>query len=111
MTIGEQLAAAKVQVRHHFAGGLYAKEMRVPAGVLIGKHMHDFDHFSVLMQGSVELDVDGECTVHHAPAFLTIQAGRVHVITALTDVVWHCVHATDETDPDKVDAVLTGVAP
>lgn len=105
--IKAQLAAARVKVVHHFAAGLYSKEMRVPAGVEIGKHVHEFDHFSMLMQGSVELDVDGEISVQHAPALLTIRAGAQHVITALTDVVWHCIHATTETDPDKVDTVLT----
>ena len=106
MTVDEQLKNAGVQVIHRFAGGLYAKELRVPAGAQIGKHLHDFDHFSALMQGSATVDVDGVCAVHHAPQLLTIGAGRLHVITAITDVVWHCIHATDEADADKVDAAL-----
>ena len=107
MSVSDQLDAVGIAVSHRFAGGLYAKEMRVPAGAQIGKHRHGFDHFSALMQGSAELDVDGTRTVHQAPALLTIEAGKRHVITALTDIVWHCIHATDETEADKIDAVLT----
>lgn len=106
----EDIAAAGIEITHHFAGGLYAKEMRVPAGVKIGKHVHDFDHFSVLLVGAVSLDLDGEKSKINAPALLTIKSGQQHVITALTDVVWHCIHATPETDPDKVDLALTGDA-
>jgi hypothetical protein len=28
------------------------------------------------------------------------------MIEALEDAVWFCIHATDETDPEKVDKVL-----
>lgn len=107
MSVPDQMDAAGIVVSHRFASGLYAKEMRVPAGAQIGKHRHDFDHFSALMQGSAALDVDGVRTVHQAPALLTIEAGKLHVITAITDVVWQCIHATDETDADKIDAALT----
>lgn len=109
MTIQHQLAAAGIEVVHHFATGLYAKEMRVPAGAMVGKHMHNFDHFSMLAQGSAVVDVDGACVTVHAPALLTIKAGRLHVITALTEVVWHCIHATDVTDPARIDFALTGI--
>jgi len=27
-------------------------------------------------------------------------------VKALTDVIWYCIHATDEKDPSKVDEVL-----
>lgn len=109
MRIDEQLAAAGVKVIHHFASGIYIKEMVVPAGAMIGKHLHDFDHFSSLVNGSALVEIDGVSTELHAPSLLTIAAGRLHVITALTDVVWHCIHATDETDAEKIDAALIEV--
>jgi len=106
--VKEQLDSLGVEITHHWAKGLYSKEMRVPAGVQIGKHVHDYDHFSALMSGRALIEVDGEQFVHEAPALLTIKAGKLHVIFALTDVVWHCIHHTDETDPDKIDSVLKG---
>ena len=108
MNVSEQLDSLGVEVFHHFASGLYSKEMRVPAGVMIGKHMHDYDHFSFLQSGTALVEIDGEATEHDAPSLLTVKAGKLHVITAITDVVWHCIHATTETDPDKVDDVLKG---
>ncbi len=110
MDVREQLEFHGVEVFHHFASGLYSKEMRVPAGVEIGKHVHDYDHFSFLQSGRARVEIDGDVSEHEAPALLTIKAGRLHIITAITDVVWHCIHATTETDPDKVDDALRGEA-
>jgi len=64
---------------------------------------------SVLAKGSVELIVDGDSTVMHAPACITIKAGKHHGIRSLTDVVWYCIHATDCTDEDEIDDMI--VAP
>jgi quercetin dioxygenase-like cupin family protein len=91
---------------HHFADGLYAKETAFPAGSILVQHRHHYDHFALLAAGSVELEVDGIRSTLHAPQILTIKAHAHHGVKALTDVVWFCIHATDETDPDKVDHVL-----
>jgi mannose-6-phosphate isomerase-like protein (cupin superfamily) len=59
-----------------------------------------------LASGSVELAVDGVKSIVHAPACLTIAAGKHHGIKSITDVVWYCVHATDCTDEDEIDEML-----
>ena len=95
-----------LKVEHFFCEGLYTKRMEIPAGLQVGKHVHDFTHHSQLAKGSVLLDVDGTVTEHTAPAYLIVEAGKRHVITAITDAVWFCTHVTDETDPDKIDESL-----
>lgn len=94
------------EVRHHFGGGVYAKEAFIPADKWLVQHTHKFDHLSVLAQGSIELIVDGQKSVVHAPACLTLEAGKHHGVRSLTDVVWYCIHATDCTDEDEVDKVI-----
>ena len=92
---------------HHFSDGLYAKEIRVPEGSLILQHKHTYSHLSVLAKGKVVVQVgDEEPQVFTAPACLDIKANTHHGIKALTDVVWFCIHATDEKDITKVDEVL-----
>ena len=93
-------------IKHHFSAGVYAKEAFIPAGQILVQHKHKFDHLSILAAGSVELFVDGVKSVVHAPACLTIAAGKHHGIKSITDVVWYCVHATDCTDEDEIDEVL-----
>lgn len=96
-------------INHHFSSGVYAKETRIPAGQVLVQHAHKYDHLSILAQGSVEVMVDGNKEILHAPACLTIEANKHHGVKSLTDVVWYCVHATDCADEDEIDEVL--VAP
>ena len=93
-------------IHHHFSSGVYAKETRIPAGFVLVQHVHKHDHLSILASGSVEMAVDGVKSIIHAPACLTIAAGKHHGIKSITDVVWYCVHATDCTDENDVDEVL-----
>ena len=100
------IAELGAHLAHHFAGGVYAKETRIPAGMVLIQHRHLHDHLSLLASGSVELEVDGARSTHTAPACMTIAAGKHHGVKALTDAVWFCIHATDCTDEDAVDQVL-----
>ena len=93
-------------IHHHFSSGVYAKETRIPAGFVLVQHVHKHDHLSILASGSVEMAVEGVKSIIHAPACLTIAAGKHHGIKSITDVVWYCIHATDCTDENEVDEVL-----
>jgi quercetin dioxygenase-like cupin family protein len=93
-------------INHHFSAGVYAKETLIPAGQVLVKHKHKFSHLSILASGSIELMVDGERKIIHAPACLTIEADKHHGVKSLTDVVWYCIHATECTDIDEIDEVL-----
>ena len=93
-------------IEHHFSSGVYAKETRIPAGSWLVQHAHLHSHLSILASGSVELMVDDKTSVLHAPACLTIEAGKHHGVRSLTDVVWYCVHATNCTDEHEVDNVI-----
>jgi len=94
------------EIKHHFAGGVYAKETYIPAGLVLVQHKHNFDHLSFLVSGTVELRVDDESRTLTGPAALEITAGKHHGVKALTDSVWLCIHATDCTDHEHVDEVL-----
>jgi len=93
-------------INHHFSAGVYAKETLIPAGHVLVQHKHKFDHLSILASGSIELMVDGERKIVHAPACLTIEANKHHGVKSITDVVWYCIHATECTDTDEIDEVL-----
>jgi len=93
-------------IAHHFSDGLYAKEMHIPQGFTAGTHAHSFSHLSMLAKGRVKVTTDDYNCEYTAPACIEIKAGIHHMIEALEDTVWFCIHATDETDPEKVDQVL-----
>ena len=91
---------------HHFSSGIYAKQMMLPKGYFALSHAHEYDHLSILASGKVVVKTDDTEETFTAPACLTIKKHMNHSITALEDAHWFCIHATDETDPNKVDEVL-----
>ena len=91
---------------HHFSSGVYAKEMHLPKGYMAVSHAHLYDHLSILAKGVAVVKTDNSETTYTAPACIEIKKSLYHSITALEDVSWFCIHATQETDPDKVDEVL-----
>lgn len=97
---------ALLQTKHHFCEGVYAKQLRIPAGHYATSHKHAYSHMSILAQGCILLVVDGKITQRTAPAVIEIAANSEHCVHALTDVVWFCIHPTEETDASKVDDVL-----
>lgn len=95
---------ADLDITHHWVSEeVYSKRTFVPAGLKLTQHVHPYDHASALVKGTVLLEVDGVERQIEAPAMLMIEAGKAHSVTALTDVVWHCLHITGDTDPETVD--------
>ena len=100
-------------IRHHFVGhddgkGMYAKELLIPAGMMLVSHGHTYDHLSILATGFVTLTIEGETQALHGPCAITIEKGRAHTVRAITNAVWFCIHRTDETDVDRIDEVTIG---
>ena len=91
---------------HHFSDGVYAKQMLIPAGHVVGSHAHAYSHLSVLATGDVVVETDGVLTDYAGPACIEIKAGVAHRVFAKTNAVWFCIHATEENDVNKIDEVL-----
>lgn len=95
-----------LNTKHHFSDDIYAKEMTLPKGHVALSHVHKYSHLSCLAKGRCIVMTDGERNEYTAPAMIEIKAGVEHQIEALEDVVWYCIHATKETDPEKIDKVV-----
>ena len=56
--------------------------------------------------GTAMITVEGVESIKVGPVAITIEAGKEHSVRSITDVAWFCIHATDVTDPEKVDESL-----
>lgn len=96
-----------MQVYHHLVAGVYSKECHLPVGITFSQHKHKFSHMSILAQGKAIVEVDGIAKEYNAPAVLKIEANKIHSVTAVTPVIWHCIHPIDENefsgDFDEID--------
>lgn len=88
-----------------FCGGVYIREMKIPAGVTVVGHMHKTEHFTELTSGRVLLSIDGEAREIVAPALFKAQPGR-KVCHAITESIVRNIFSTDETDVEKLEEIL-----
>jgi len=98
---------AECPVRHHFAPGVYAREISIPKGVVLVGAVHKIENLAVLSAGRLQVVTDEGTTEISAPAIVRVKPGQKNAALALEDAVWTNFFATDETDPDKLVEILT----
>jgi hypothetical protein len=94
-------------VRHYFAPGMYAREIRIPKGTVLVGAVHKTENLAVLSAGRLQLVTDSGTVEISAPHTLTVKPGQKNAALALEDAVWTNFFPTDETDPDKLVEILT----
>lgn len=88
----------------HFADGMYARELHMPAGMLITSKIHKTNHFCFVLKGVAQVvdeNSGGELIV--APCMITTKAGTKRLLRILEDSVWVTVHATEKTDVSEIE--------
>lgn len=70
-----------------------------------GGHYHRFDHVTLLVKGSIKVEIENEeITRFSAPTFVIINKDKKHKITALEDdTVYYCVFALRDIDGEVSD--------
>lgn len=102
-----KLPQTEVPVRHYFSDGLYAREMFIPAGVVLVGAIHKTQHLCVISQGTINVTTDDGVKTLSAPCTFVSEPGAKRVGYAVTDTVWTTFHATAETDTDRLVELLT----
>lgn len=96
-----------IPVRHDFSPGIYARTIMIPAGTLLTGRIHKFEQINILSGGTIEvLTQDGMKKVT-APFIVVSPPGTKRVAYAHTDCTWTTVLATEEKDPDVIEAKFT----
>lgn len=90
-------------VKHHFSLGLYGRELLIPAGTILTGKIHKYPQMNILAQGKIAVLIDNEVKELEAPQVICSPAGTKRIAKAITDVVWITIHATEETDLDKIE--------
>lgn len=99
-----QLPPAECPVTHHFADGIYGREMFIPAGTVLTGKIHRHSTLNILAQGEIEVTTPQGMRRLVAPAVFVSKPGCKKVGVALTDVVWVNALPTEETDIEKIEA-------
>lgn len=103
----EKMPQAECPVRHHFAPGIYAREMTIPAGVVLTGAVHRTEHLNVISKGRITVSTDDGMRELSAPCTFISKPGTKRVGYAHEETIWTTIHATETTDIDQLVEELT----
>lgn len=99
----ECLEPAEAPVTHHFADGIYGREMFIPAGTMLTGKIHRFSTLNILLQGDITVTTPEGVRRIQAPAVFVSQPGCKKVGYAHTDTIWINVHPTKLQDVAAIE--------
>jgi hypothetical protein len=91
------------QLKHHFAPGLYAREMFIPAGTVIVGKIHRHAHVNNISAGRIRVVTEFGSKIYEAPVQFVSEPGTKRAVYAETDVIWTTYHPTEETELEKIE--------
>jgi len=104
-----QLPDAKIgddacEIIHHYADGMYIREMRGKKGMVVVTKLHKTTHPYFVVKGHVGIASEDGVIHIKAPSWGITKAGTKRVAYFYEDTIWITVHATKETDLLKIES-------
>lgn len=96
----------EIETVHRFGGGIYAREITIPAGTLLTGKIHKTEHMNIVSKGRIVVWTEDGMKEVAAPFTMVSSPGSKRVGYALEDTVWTTLHATHERDLAKLEADL-----
>ena len=81
-----------IETKHYFAGGVYEREIHVPAGSLITGKIHLTEHLAKLTKGTMTIFANGESNTFTGPCTFVSQPGIKRMGYAHDDCVFSNFH-------------------
>lgn len=100
------LTAKDFTVRHHFAPGVYMRELHIPKGMITIGKIHKYPCLAILAKGKRKTLIDGRLEIVTAPHVSLSPAGMKRASEAMEDSVFITVHPTHKTDIDEIERDL-----
>ena len=92
-----------VPVEHHFAPGVYMRQMNAKAGTVVVSKMHRTEHMNILLTGSLTVATENGIELLKAPVVLKSMPGTKRIGYFHEDSTWITVHPTNETDLNLIE--------
>ncbi|WP_111860916.1 hypothetical protein [Acinetobacter sp. CFCC 10889] len=92
-----------VPLDHHFAPGIYMRQMNAKAGTLVVSKMHRTEHMNILLTGSLTVATENGIELMKAPVVLKSMPGTKRIGYFHEDSSWITVHPTNSTDLEEIE--------
>lgn len=101
-----QLPQVHIETTHRFVGGMYVREIRIPAGVIMTGAVHKSEHLSVMVSGAMTVSTDRGMEYVEGYHVWTPKPGTKRVGYAHADTIWLTVHRTNAKTAEDAEDIL-----
>lgn len=98
-----KLPQVECPLNHHFCGGVYARQITMPADTFVIGKRHKTSHFNIILKGKAHVLIDGVVSLIEAPCILNSEENIRKILYIIEDMTWVTIHATQETDISKLE--------
>lgn len=91
---------------HTFSDGVYAREIFMPAGMIVVGHVHNTRHLNIISTGKARVYSEGTITEIQAPYTFESGEGARKVLYIEEDMFWTTIHVTEEQDISILEDTL-----
>ena len=101
-----KLPQIKLEAKHYFANGLYARELVMPKDAAVTGKIHIKEHICIISYGDVTV-VSNDGTVRlKGPCTFVGKPGSKRALYMHEETMWTAIHATDKDTVEEVEATL-----
>lgn len=98
-----------IPVEHFFANagtkrGVYARQIFIPKGTVLTGKIHKYEQINIISKGDISVLTEDGIKRVQAPFTIVSPAGTKRIAYTHEDTVWTTIHATEETDLEKIEA-------
>lgn len=98
------LPQVEMPVTHHFAEGVYGRELFIPKDTVLTGKIHKYSQLNVLVLGDISVLTESGVKRVRPPFILVSPAGTKRIAYAHEDTIWLTIHGTMETDIAKIES-------
>jgi len=101
--LGNTVDRIELVTKHHFAHGVYARELAIPKGCKLTGKIHRYSTINIMLKGSITVATENGLKRVEAPAIIVSPPGTKRAGHAHEETIWVTVHPTHQTDPELVE--------
>lgn len=90
-------------LEHTFADGIYIRQITMPAGYFVVSKIHKHTHPYFVLKGRARVMTEDGVKIVSAPYHGITKAGTKRLLYIEEESVWVTIHATKETDLEKIE--------
>lgn len=97
-----------IKTVHHFSNGVYAREITIPAGVVLTGKTHKEEHINIISKGTIRVMTENGLIEVSAPCTIISKPGVKRLGYAITETVWTTIHPNPDNieDLEKLEGIF-----